>query len=147
MLLNQRFLLELFTPKVVCSLPWSGYLIPYVCFTYDHEQFRFQISQSRPFLIHDFLIVTRRSSLMEQELKTILEHMSFPCVLFVFRFVLFCHLLPVLRITVVDYSFGFIKLFFCRLKYIFFVLKKNPRSFLWNSPCAGKVVTDKTHIS
>jgi hypothetical protein len=97
------------TSKVLRSPPWLGWPLKNICVTNDHGYVPLVVSNSRPFP-HAWLVtglvtrLTRRVSLVEQELLTLSEHNSSPpvfsgvrltrslllCVCFVDRFLSFC---------------------------------------------------------
>ena len=81
-LLNQGFLLEVITSKVLRSPPWLGWpLWNICCITNDHGYVPLVVNTSR-FFPHSRLItgfvtrLTRRVSLVEQEMPTHPEHLS-----------------------------------------------------------------------
>ena len=100
---------EVITPKVLRSPPWLGWPIWNICITNDHGYVPLVVNTSRSFP-HSWLItgfvtrLTRRVSLVEQELFTLQEHLSSPlvfswvpvarslvvCVCFVYRCLVFC---------------------------------------------------------
>ena len=82
-LLLARKLLNLINSKVLRSPPWLGWPLRNICVTNDHGYVPLVISTSRS-LLHSWLTtgfvtrVTRRKSLVEQELPTLPEHLSSP---------------------------------------------------------------------
>ena len=97
------------TSKVLRSPPWLGWPLRNICVTSDHGYVPLVVNNSRPFP-HAWLVtglvtrLTRRVSLVEQELLTLSEHASSPpvfsgvrltrslllCVCFVDRCLSFC---------------------------------------------------------
>ena len=77
---------EVITSKILRSPPWLGWPLWNICVTNDHGYVPLVVNTSRSFphsrLITGFVTrLTRRVSLVEQELLTLPEHLSSPPVL------------------------------------------------------------------
>jgi len=123
--------IEVIISTVLRLPPWLGWPLRNICVTNDHGYVPFVVSTSRSFprswLITGFVtILTRRVSLVEEELLTLPEHLGSRFVLldlylymyvlqiFVCPFVLFLLAIVLcvfLHYTVSDYPFGIFKLF------------------------------------
>jgi hypothetical protein len=80
---------EVITSKGLQSPPWLGWSLWNICVTNDHRYVAFVVNTFRSFphscLITGFVTrLTRQVSLVEQELPTLLEHLSFSPPLLVF---------------------------------------------------------------